>query len=419
MHGRFPSKSSNREVSINFLSPAEDLDIDHRKAPLDQRRPRGGTQSAPLLTLIGKDPPLRNNLSTPASRGDNRQKRRRRRPAAQTDLNWKEVPGGASMSTSGFLAKAAERIGSLADQELEPESFRSYGTGSFSIHPASWPLASMKDHGGGSSSSNASPGFSRLQGVRPASKQGGSAGDRPDSAGSKVTDLDDRAVRNISFSLNIPVDVVWQACELFVKYADHRRDDKAPASNYYGGMHLRLPSLIKESDRLTRNGFAKVLRELMACDPQEELPAGVVAEAFQYADRDGGGELDYHGFAEYMNTDPHQRALRKLAEKHGMDVAVVERCKRRFDEVDSDKTGLIQSKDFKILLQKCSQAPATAEMPAFRVERFWRLADKSHHGEIDLDNFLIFYRNHFDLGGAGGDGYESYYRGFRRVGCSN
>mmetsp|Transcript_35083 Transcript_35083/g.79084 ORF Transcript_35083/g.79084 Transcript_35083/m.79084 type:complete len:407 (+) Transcript_35083:56-1276(+) len=394
--------------SMSFLIPG-DIDIRHRKAPLDQRRPvraRRGAESTPLLKLIGKNSPVQEREGTPSGGT-----RRRRQPVANSEehFSWQPLPRSSSISTSGFLAKVADRIGSQKSYDWAVDGKDTYGsraTSSSSLHPASWPLESVRR---GEASS------------RHASVPAGSAACTKQNA-----EADEHAVKSMSFSLNIPVDVVWQACEMFIKYSEQHASKGPPANagTVHRGLDLPMPSRILVSDRLSRKGFAQVLRELMACAPSEEPPDGIVAEAFQYADRDGGGDLDFHafviwlsshGFAGYLNTSPAQRALRKLAEKHGMDAEDVERYKRHFDEVDSEGEGILLAKDFKTLLQKCAKVPAAGNTAGFRVDRFWRMADKKNRGEIDFEQFLTFCRNHFDSG-SDGAAFETYYRGIRRVG---
>mmetsp|Transcript_42052 Transcript_42052/g.118912 ORF Transcript_42052/g.118912 Transcript_42052/m.118912 type:complete len:401 (-) Transcript_42052:347-1549(-) len=216
---------------------------------------------------------------------------------------------------------------------------------------------------------------------------------------------EEQQVSSLAAMLNLPLERASSAYRLFKDHAD------SPGEG---------ASLVDES-RLTKTQFGKLACAMTGCHSEDDLPAGIVDDAFKSADKDGGGEIDFsefaiwftaNSFSERLTLDAGQRALRKLARTYSMSYAQVDQYKQHFDKFDLDRSGMIESDEFQNLLCKCAKIPASG-LAHSRVQQLWRAADADGSGEVDFEEFLVFYRKYFDVAAGEGAGFENFYRGVR------
>merc|ERR1711972_791686 len=87
----------------------------------------------------------------------------------------------------------------------------------------------------------------------------------------------------------------------------------------------------------------------------------------------------------------------------------------RFCEVDSDDSGVIEKEEFELLILKILGAKDHADVPQGRLCYFWNQADRDGNGEIDFDEFLIWFRKYFSkrsadtIGNAASSLVENFY----------
>jgi Ca2+-binding EF-hand superfamily protein len=216
-------------------------------------------------------------------------------------------------------------------------------------------------------------------------------------------------VLSLANALNLPKDSMTTAYELFKRHAD-----------------LSPGKSLAKNGRLTRERFAGLLSEMtgrQSEQEQEELPPELVNVNFQRADADNGGELDFSEFASWfssrsfledVNLNDEQRWLRSLARRYGMPFTEVERYKRSFDRFDADRSGAIEWDEFECLLRTLSKVPEHLSIPHTRVQHLWSDADADDSGDVDFEEFVVFYGKYFDTQGGEGKGFEDYYRAVRR-----
>lgn len=216
---------------------------------------------------------------------------------------------------------------------------------------------------------------------------------------------EEQQVSSLAAMLNLPSDRVSSAYRLFKEHAD------GPGEG---------ASLVGEG-RLTKRQFGKLACAMTGCHSEDDLPAGIVDDAFRSADKDGGGEIDFsefaiwftaNSFSERLTLDAGQRALRKLARTYSMSYAQVDQYKQHFDKFDLDRSGMIESDEFQNLLCKCAKIPANG-LSHSRLQQLWRVADADGSGEVDFEEFVVFYRKYFDVAAGEGAGFENFYRGVR------
>jgi hypothetical protein len=176
--------------------------------------------------------------------------------------------------------------------------------------------------------------------------------------------------------------------------------------------------------QLDREAFKKVICKLSG-KALEDLPANLLSGPFTQVSRCSSDRwLGFKDFAEWYHTRGFDASLNltqddefllNLAKKHSMKQPDVERYHSIFKESDEDESGCIDFWEFPQVLYKCAKIPPRIGLPPSRVNQLWRIADADGSGEIDFEEFLVFYRKYFDVSANAADPFEGYYRDIRRV----
>jgi hypothetical protein len=100
-----------------------------------------------------------------------------------------------------------------------------------------------------------------------------------------------------------------------------------------------------------------------------------------------------------LNADSASRASEKiiyeLARKHEVPPPVLDKLKRKFDDLDLDKSGFIDYFEFQKMFCSILKASSIDELNPERVRRFWGQVKKhSEHG-IDFSEFVDWYLGYF------------------------
>merc|ERR1712113_580738 len=117
---------------------------------------------------------------------------------------------------------------------------------------------------------------------------------------------------------------------------------------------------------------------------------GLVAQAFHFADQDGGGDICFTEFATWYSSvcfseafqhlDEAECHLRNMVRKHNLPFFEVERYHRLFNKYDTDKGGTICKEEFGPFIIECLQIPANVGLPESRLHELWRTADMDGSG---------------------------------------
>merc|ERR1712182_71370 len=70
-----------------------------------------------------------------------------------------------------------------------------------------------------------------------------------------------------------------------------------------------------------------------------------------------------------------------------------------FQQFDEDGSGFIEFPEFVRLLHKLLKIPKTAELPANRLNMFWKEIDADGSGSVCADEFLTWFIRYFDVKG--------------------
>eukprot|EP00928_Gymnodinium_smaydae_P029772 TRINITY_DN2232_c0_g1_i1.p1 TRINITY_DN2232_c0_g1~~TRINITY_DN2232_c0_g1_i1.p1 ORF type:complete len:384 (-),score=87.04 TRINITY_DN2232_c0_g1_i1:101-1252(-) len=178
---------------------------------------------------------------------------------------------------------------------------------------------------------------------------------------------------------------------------------------------------------LSRYGFTKILCLMEGANSEDDLPLGTLESAFQFADKDKNGDIDFSEFLAYFATrgfreefalNQQEREARMLCREYDMNVCDVDRYKQLFAKFDADGSGYIDQFEFQQLIRSCARVDDHIEIPQQRFKQLWKVCDLDGSGEVDFREFLQFYKKYFDQGsgsGSKGSVFEDYYRNLREV----
>lgn len=137
----------------------------------------------------------------------------------------------------------------------------------------------------------------------------------------------------------------------------------------------------------------------------EPLPEHLMLRQWAHADTDGSGTLNFKEFLlwslntayseEMMVTDPLERQLRAVARNLRVPITDVERVKAIFDKFDLDGSDSIDEDEFNKALFILMEVTNPSELPENKLKRYWRDADVSGNGEINFEEFLLWYLRSF------------------------
>eukprot|EP00931_Biecheleriopsis_adriatica_P076481 TRINITY_DN50178_c0_g1_i1.p1 TRINITY_DN50178_c0_g1~~TRINITY_DN50178_c0_g1_i1.p1 ORF type:complete len:350 (+),score=53.63 TRINITY_DN50178_c0_g1_i1:28-1050(+) len=88
--------------------------------------------------------------------------------------------------------------------------------------------------------------------------------------------------------------------------------------------------------------------------------------------------------------------LTTLCEKHGLGAGDLDKIKKYFDEVDTDKSGFIDRAEFDCMMKNlCGSSNECFSKD--RMQSFWREIDRDGNGSVDFDEFTTWYLKYFGL----------------------
>jgi len=102
---------------------------------------------------------------------------------------------------------------------------------------------------------------------------------------------------------------------------------------------------------------------------------------------------------EIMVTDLKERHIRSLARKNCFNLTDVECTKDVFNRFDADHSGTISESEFVPILIALMKIKEPQHIPPKRLHRYWSEVDKCGRGEINFEEFLLWYFKFFDSAG--------------------
>ncbi|EER05063.1 hypothetical protein Pmar_PMAR026497 [Perkinsus marinus ATCC 50983] len=81
--------------------------------------------------------------------------------------------------------------------------------------------------------------------------------------------------------------------------------------------------------------------------------------------------------------------------KYGMSILDVEKVKKELDSYDADNSGTIDREEFNTFIRNVFGAKDKYDIPARRLEEFWKMLDTDQKGEVTLEEFVGFFWKYF------------------------
>jgi len=214
----------------------------------------------------------------------------------------------------------------------------------------------------------------------------------------------------VSADLKIPMDVIKSAFGIFKVHASKSADAASQQD---------VTDMV-----LTKVAFGEVLLQLTGSESVEDVPKELRSTVASASEVGSEGRTfkefvlwySSHGFSDEVMLTKQQREIREVVRKFQMKMspAEIERMKVTFDQFDLDGGGTIDSGEFEKMLHTMLKVPAHLELPSARVKTFWTEIDSDNSGEIDFEEFLVFYSKLFHSeDGETTSPLETFYRGLR------
>jgi len=163
---------------------------------------------------------------------------------------------------------------------------------------------------------------------------------------------------------------------------------------------------------LDYKNFREVVVEILNSTGQELSEEDIekkIVVSWQEVDRNYSGKVDFDEFAIWYSSWGFQQELllsptkirtRDLARRYNLSIAEVDSVHAKFELFDEDGSGVIEFNEFEKLLYKLMKVPAEEEIPARRLQHFWREIDIDGNGSVCFAEFLQWYIKYFDMKGT-------------------
>lgn len=212
----------------------------------------------------------------------------------------------------------------------------------------------------------------------------------------------------LAHELRIPAELAAQAAELFGRYSDGEGSD-----------------LFQR--RLRTINVPALLCEVTHVNNLSDLSPHFVETATRSLNRLNAESIDVReffiwysafSFSEELTPNKEDHRTRRLAKKLGLEVVDVDDYRKAFDKFDTDGSGAIEIDEFQEILKDLLKLPEDTELEPNRVANLFLMADTNHDGEVDFEEFCVFWSQSYGSGDSN-QGLEnlfaSVYRSLRRV----
>jgi len=164
---------------------------------------------------------------------------------------------------------------------------------------------------------------------------------------------------------------------------------------------------------LEYKSFRAIVKDILRSAGQELSEVDMekkIEVSWREVDRNYSGKVDFDEFAIWYSSWGFQQELllsptkirtRDLARKHNLSIGEVDSVHSMFQLFDEDESGEIEFPEFEKLLYKLLKIPKDADLPATRLQHFWKQIDIDGSGSVDFAEFLQWYMKYFDMKGSG------------------
>lgn len=193
----------------------------------------------------------------------------------------------------------------------------------------------------------------------------------------------------VALELNCPLDTTMDAHGLFDRHA--------------------------KDGNLDYKSFGEIVVQIMKSTGQQltlEEMEKKIEVSWREADRNFNGKVSFDEFVIWYSSWGFQKQMllspskirkgdfvKDFATKYGLDLGEIEAVHAKFQQFDEDGSGAIEFSEFVSLLHKLLKIPKGAELPANRLNHFWKEIDLDGSGSVCEDEFLQWYIKYFDVKG--------------------
>lgn len=162
---------------------------------------------------------------------------------------------------------------------------------------------------------------------------------------------------------------------------------------------------------LTGEQFAASIRDQLCLKEDAELPRTAESHVKGITGPDCTGVATFEDYVSWTSTlafSPQAKGyvrtdndLRKYARTMNLDLSYVEKVLGEFRRWDKDHSGQMEKTEFVTCLRHVMQSQDEFDIPAERIDRFWKEVDQDGSGAISPEEFIMWYMKYFPV--ASGD----------------
>jgi len=214
-------------------------------------------------------------------------------------------------------------------------------------------------------------------------------------------------LKDIATSESVPYEVSKQALDCFFKFADppDARDEKG----------LTVPAIlagkrfeVEDLGTMDEERIEAACCYLANVADVSEFDDDFIERAMETADRNGSNDIDFveflsfyyqFSFSEEVLLGKEERQMRKIARKYELDLLVMDKFMKQFNDADTDRSGLIEYDEFCEVVTQLLKIPKSIGLPEKKLQDMWRAArgPSSRSETLDFDGFVGFYLKNFEI----------------------
>lgn len=228
----------------------------------------------------------------------------------------------------------------------------------------------------------------------------------------------------------VPCDIARQAMDDFLEFVS-----KPPAKRIVSKDSISFGTpfdVTSDLGSMDSAAFGKAVLRIADVKAFADLPDGFMDLAMKSADKNNSNDIDFceflqfyykFTFSEEFLIGNAEREIRMAARDYDIPFDEIGRYKSMFDQTDTDRSGMIEFDEFRVLLNKLLKTPKTEQLCDKRCNDMWKEATRvereghvTYVEELAFCNFVGWYQRCFAGAEANGETpFEAFYKNIRRV----
>jgi len=156
---------------------------------------------------------------------------------------------------------------------------------------------------------------------------------------------------------------------------------------------------------LSAEEFEAVLRMMANLPDEEPVPKHLMKQTWSQVDTNCDGGVSFEEYLvwsatakwkeELMVPAIREREIRRIARENNVNISDVDNLRNLFSSFDTDNSQTIDQNEFKLAVCKLMNVKDMADLSANMLNRYWVEADTDSSGEINFEEFLVWFLNRF------------------------